>query len=127
MTLKQCIEALRSFQALSQQKLPFAASFVIAQNMQKLKDVVAPFEEHRDQYVKDIRSQAYENEQGELVLADEVAEQFKTDIEILLNEDQNVKLKKVELHGLDGLDIEPQALIGCIEFLTLKTDANKGK
>ena len=127
MNLKQCIEAFRSFQVLSQQKLPFGASFVIAQNIQKLKDVVVPFEEHRDEYIKKIKESAYENEQGELLLPDEVADQFKNDMETLLSEEQGVKLKKVELSGLDELNIEPQSLVGCIEFLTLKNDANKGK
>jgi len=125
MLLKECINVYKAFQVISESQLPLKTSWVIAQNMSKLQPIVESFEKHRQAYIDTLREKATIDSDGEPQIAEEDAADFKQQVEALLNEDEKVRLKKVELIDDGTLSIAPNILMAAMDFLTLKTNANK--
>jgi len=125
MLLKECINVYKAFQTISESQLPLVTGWTIAQNMSKLQPVVESFEEHRQTYIEQLRTKATVDSNGDPEIADEDAADFKKQVEALLNEDEKVRLKKVELIDDGTLSIAPTVLMAAMDFLTLKTNADK--
>tara|TARA_R100000951_G_scaffold80196_1_gene68053 strand:+ start:636 stop:1019 length:384 start_codon:yes stop_codon:yes gene_type:complete len=125
MLLKECINVYKAFQTISESQLPLKTGWNIAQNMSKLQPLVESFEEHRQTYIEQLRKKATVDSNGDPEIADEDAADFKKQVEALLNEDEKVRLKKVELIDDGTLSIAPTVLMAAMDFLTLKTDADK--
>lgn len=115
----------KAFQTISESQLPLVTGWTIAQNMSKLQPVVESFEEHRQTYIEQLRTKATVDSNGDPEIADEDAADFKKQVEALLNEDEKVRLKKVELIDDGTLSIAPTVLMAAMDFLTLKTNADK--
>lgn len=125
MLLKECINVYKAFQTISESQLPLVTGWAIAQNMSKLQPLVESFEEHRQTYIEQLRTKATVDSNGDPEIADEDAADFKKQVEALLNEDEKVRLKKVELIDDGTLSIAPTVLMAAMDFLTLKTNADK--
>ena len=125
MLLKECINVYKAFQTISESQLPLVTGWTIAQNMSKLQPLVESFEEHRQTYIEQLRKKATVDSNGEPKIADKDAADFKKQVEALLNEDEKVRLKKVELIDDGTLSIAPTVLMAAMDFLTLKTNADK--
>jgi len=125
MLLKECINVYKAFQTISELQLPLRTGWNIAQNMSKLQPLVESFEEHRQTYIEQLRAKTTVDSNGDPELSDEDAADFKKQVEALLNEDEKVRLKKVELIDDGTLSIAPNVLMAAMDFLTLKTNADK--
>tara|TARA_R110002096_G_scaffold145623_4_gene303466 strand:+ start:1301 stop:1684 length:384 start_codon:yes stop_codon:yes gene_type:complete len=125
MLLKECINVYKAFQTISESQLPLVTGWTIAQNMSKLQPLVESFEEHRQTYIEQLRTKATVDSNGDPEIADEDAADFKKQVEALLNEDEKVRLKKVELIDDGTLSIAPNVLMAAMDFLTLKPHADK--
>jgi hypothetical protein len=120
LTMLKCIEALNGFSKLSNCELPFKQGYVIAQNIKKLEAVVAPFEEKRNEFIKDLQSKAYDDEDGNKVVPDEAADVFRDDVQELLKEEIEVQVKKVNMYGVEAEGVKPLELKGCVDFIEIK-------
>jgi len=98
---------------------------MIAQNINKLQPIVETFETTRQQYVEKLREQATLDADGNPEVSDELAAEFRENVESLLNEDQKVRLKKVTLIDDGNLSIQPQVLMSAMDYLIVKEDGNK--
>ena len=125
MLLKECIEAYGAFQKLSALNLPLKSSWMVAQNINKLQPLVDTFEEARQKYIEALRLKATPGADGNPEVSDELAEEFRNNVEGLLNEDQKVRLKKVTLIDDGKLSIEPQVLIAAMDYLIIEEDGNQ--
>ena len=125
MLLKECINVYKAFQQISQNTLPLKTSWMLAQNMSKLQPIVESFEEHRKQYIDQLKEKATLGADGEPEVSDELAAEFQQQVEELLNDDQKVRLKKVELIDDGTLSIAPNILMAAMDYITLKSDGNK--
>jgi len=110
MLLKECINVYKAFQQISQNTLPLKTSWNIAQNLSKLQPLVESFEEHRKSYIDQLREKATLDSKGEPEVSDEAAALFESQVKELLEEDQKVRLKKVELIDDGQLSIAPNIL-----------------
>ena len=125
MLLKECINVYKAFQEISQNTLPLKTSWNIAQNLSKLQPLVESFEEHRKSYIEQLKEKATLDSKGEPEVSDEAAALFESQVKELLEEDQKVRLKKVELIDDGQLSIAPNILMAAMDYLTLKSDGNK--
>ncbi len=125
MLLKECLEVYTAFQKLSSTDLPLKSSWMIAQNISKLKPIVQTFETERDKYIHVLQSKAEVDEAGNPVVTDELSAEFAKQIDELMNEDQKVRLKKVTLIDDGQLSIEPKILLAALDYIILKDDGNK--
>lgn len=120
LTMLKCIEVLNGFSKLSKCELPFKQGYIIAQNIKSLEAVVSPFEEKRNEYIKDLQSKSYDDEEGNKVVPDEAADTFRNDVQELLNEEVDVQVKKVNMHGVEAEGVKPLELKGCVDFIEMK-------
>jgi hypothetical protein len=125
MLLKECLEVYTAFQKLSSTDLPLKSSWMIAQNISKLKPIVQTFETERDKYIHVLQSKAEVDDAGNPVVTDELSAEFAKQIDELMNEDQKVRLKKVTLIDDGQLSIEPKILLAALDYIILKDDGNK--
>ena len=125
MLLKDCISTYQAFNHLSSVNLPLKSSWMVAQNLAKLKPIVETFEEARAKYVEALKEKATPDAEGNPQVTDELANEFRSQVEGLLNEDQRVRLKKVTLVDTGDLSIEPNVLLAAMDYLILKDDGNK--
>tara|TARA_B100000886_G_C20373266_1_gene470560 strand:+ start:141 stop:524 length:384 start_codon:yes stop_codon:yes gene_type:complete len=125
MLLKDCIGVYQAFQKLSAHNLPLKSSWMIAQNINKLQPLVETFEETRQKYIEGLRDKATLDADGNPEVSEQLAAEFRTHVESLLEEDQKVRLKKVTLIDDGSLLIEPNTLLAAMDYLILKEDANK--
>tara|TARA_R110002074_G_scaffold1263_1_gene7589 strand:+ start:25529 stop:25912 length:384 start_codon:yes stop_codon:yes gene_type:complete len=125
MLLNDCINIYQAFQKLSTTSLPLKSSWLIAQNINKLQPLVETFEESRKTYIKTLQDKAVLDEEGNPTVSDELAAEFKVQVEELLNEEQKVRLKKVTLVDDGNLSIEPNILLVAMDYLILKDDGDK--
>ena len=125
MLLKDCINVYQAFQRLSSNTLPLKTSWMLAQNINKLQPLVDTFEETRQKYVESLRDKATLDADGQPEVSDDLANEFRDNVEALLNEDQKVRLKKVTLIDNGELSIEPNVLLAAMDYLILKDDGNK--
>ena len=125
MLLKDCINVYQAFQKLSANTLPLKTSWMLAQNINKLQPLVESFEDSRQKYVASLREKATTDADGQPEVSDDLANEFRENVEALLNEDQKVRLKKVTLIDDGELSIEPNVLLAAMDYLILKEDGNK--
>lgn len=125
MLLKDCINVYQAFQQLSSNSLPLKTSWMLAQNINKLQPIVETFDEARQKYVEVLRTKAVPDEDGNPSVSDELAAEFRSNVEALLAEDQKVRLKKVTLIDDGTWSIEPNVLLAAMDYLILKEDGNK--
>lgn len=125
MLLRDCIGVYSAFQKLSGYNLPLKSSWMIAQNINKLQPLVDTFEETRQKYVEGLRAKATLDADGQPEVSDDLANEFRDNVEALLDEDQKVRLKKVTLIDDGELSIEPNVLLAAMDYLILKEDGNK--
>lgn len=105
--------------------LPLKSSWMVAQNMNKLQPLVDTFEEARQKYIEALREKATPDAAGNPEVSDELAAEFRENVESLLNEKQKVRLKKVTLIDDGKLSIEPQVLIAAMDYLIIEEDGNQ--
>lgn len=125
MLLKECINVYKAFQQISQNTLPLKASWGVAQNLSKLQPIVELFEEQRKAYVEQLKERATIDANGEPEVSDKAAAEFQAQVGELLEENQKIRLKKVELIDDGQLFIAPNILMAAMDYLTLKSDGNK--
>lgn len=125
MLLKECINVYKAFQQISQNTLPLKTSWGVAQNLSKLQPIVELFEEQRKAYVEQLREKATLDANGEPEVSDEAAAEFQAQVGELLEENQKIRLKKVELIDDGTLSIAPNILMAAMDYITLKSDGNK--
>lgn len=119
LTMLKCIEALNSFNKVSQCDIPFKQSYIVAQNISALESIVTPFESKRNEFIETLKTSAYENEDGKTMVPDEAAESFRKDVEELLEEEHEVTVKKINLYGVD-FNVKASDIKGCIQFIDMK-------
>lgn len=125
MLLKDCINVYQAFQQLSSNSLPLKTSWMLAQNINKLQPIVETFDAARQKYVEVLRTKAVPDEDGNPSVSDELAAEFRSNVEALLAEDQKVRLKKVTLIDDGTWNIEPNVLLAAMDYLILKEDGDK--
>jgi isochorismate synthase EntC len=124
MLLKECINVFRAFQQISTNTLPLKTSWMLAQNISKLKPVVELFEEQREIHIAVLKTKASTDAKGEPEVSEEDAAAFRDQVEELLNTEQKIRLKKVTLIDDGTLTIEPNVLLAAMDYLIVKEDAN---
>ena len=124
MVLKDCIDIYRAFDKLSALSLPLKSSWMIAQNMSKLRPIVESFDTTRDMYATKLREEAPKNADGEIEVNEEMVKAFQAQVAELLEEPQKIRLKKVTLYDTGNLQVEPAALVAAMDYLILEEDAN---
>ena len=125
MLLKNVIGVYSAFQHLSSLNLPLKSSWMIAQNMSKLQPLVDTFEETRQKYIAALQEKATLDAEGNPEVTDELAAEFRDNVESLLNEKQSVRLRKVTLIDDGTLSIEPQVLMSAMDYLIIKDNGNQ--
>lgn len=126
MLLRDCIEVYQAFTKLSSLTLPFKSSWMIAQNLNKLKPIVEGFDEARKAYADKLRDQSPKDDDGNLQINDELVAEFQQHVVELLSEEHKIRLKKVTLFDSDELTIEPASLVAAMDYLILEDNADKG-
>lgn len=124
MKLIDCISALKGFEALAAQRLPLGASYYVASNIKKLKEIVDLFETTRLETIRQINESSDTDDAGNPIIPEEVTEKFRVDMEALLQEKKSIRLKKVDLTGSNDLQIAPDLLVGCIDYLKFTEHAS---
>ena len=124
MVLKDCIDIYRAFDRLSALSLPLKSSWMIAQNMSKLRPIVESFDTTRESYAAQLRETAPRDEAGEIQVSEEMVKAFQAQVADLLEEPQKIRLKKVTLYDTGNLEIEPATLVAAMDYLILEEDAN---
>ena len=124
MVLKDCIDIYRAFDRLSALSLPLKSSWMIAQNMSKLRPIVESFDTTRESYASQLRESAPRDEAGEIQVTEEMVKAFQAQVADLLEEPQKIRLKKVTLYDTGNLEIEPATLVAAMDYLILEEDAN---
>lgn len=117
-SMEQCINALQGFSKLSSAKLPFKQSYQVAKNIKELEKVVTPFEEKRNEYIKELREKAYD-EDGKQVVPDESAKKFKEDVESLLKEKVKIDIVMVSINSEDTERISASDIKGCLSYIEM--------
>ena len=125
MLLKECIGVYQAFQKLSELNLPLKSSWMIAQNLSKLTPVVETFEGSRKKYIESLQAKASLDLEGNPEVSDDLANEFRQNVEALLNEEQKIRLKKVTLIDDGELSIEPNVLLAAMDYLILKDYGDK--
>jgi hypothetical protein len=117
--MQKCIEALSGFNKLASTNLPFKQTYVVAKNIKSLEEVVSTFEKHRNEYIKTLKENSFDQD-GKQTVSDEDAEKFKKDIEDLLSEKVKISIDTVSLsdEGFDG--ITATDIKGCIDFISME-------
>jgi len=90
-----------------------------------LQPLVETFEESRQNYIKTLQAKAVLDEEGNPTVSDELAAEFRVQVEELLNEEQKVRLKKVTLIDDGNLSIEPSTLLAAKDSPILKDDGDQ--
>lgn len=124
MVLKDCIDIYRAFDKLSALSLPLKSSWMIAQNMSKLRPIVESFDTTRESYAAALRENAPRDEEGEIKVSEEMVKAFQEQVAELLQEPQKVRLKKVTLYDTGDLEVEPASLVAAMDYLILEDNAN---
>lgn len=118
-TMEQCISALNSFNKLAETQLPFKQTFIVAKNIKALEEVVSPFEDSRNKYVKRLQQTSYTDDSGKVVVPDEAAEKFKEDVAALLNQSVSVDISNITLSESEFPEIKANDIKGCVDFIKL--------
>lgn len=125
MKLKDCINVYAAFNRISKNTLPLKSSWMLAQNISKLKPLVELFEEQRAGYIEVLRKEADLDENNQPIVSDEAAAEFTKQVEGLLEEDQKIRLKKVTLYDDGSLSIEPEVLLAAMDYLIVKDNGDQ--
>ena len=118
-SMEQCINALQGFSRLSSAKLPFKQSYQVAKNIKELEKVVTPFEEKRNEYIKKLREESYE-EDGKQVVPDDSAKRFKEDVESLLKEKIKIDIEVVSISSEDTERVSASDIKGCLSYIEME-------
>lgn len=105
------------------EKYPVKFSFAITRNLKTLESVNKDFETERNKLldiynVKDADGEPAYKETGKIEIAAEQEENWKKDMEELLDIDVDVKVHKVSLADLDGINITAEDMLACSFMIT---------
>lgn len=101
------VTTLNSFE-MSKTSLPVKVGYTILQNRQRMRQVIEPFEEARNQIIK-----KYSHGKMELSPSDEGYAECAKEIDELGREEQDIDLKKIKLNDIESLEL-PSDLIGAL-------------
>ena len=119
LTMINCIEALKGFNKMASAKMPFKQTVLVARNVKSLEAVVIPFEEKRNEFVKELRNASY-TEDGKQVVPDEAADKFRDDVNELLNEEIEVDVVTIKLSNDEFPDLKAEDIKGCIDYIEVE-------
>ena len=117
MKLSKCIEVYASFEQLATLDLPIKASFQISKNLNALREIIVPFDQTREGLVQKFKAKATTDDSGNMSYTDEQQQDFKSQIDELLDTDQDVSLCIVDLTDCKDLSVQPRQLVGCQDFI----------
>ena len=119
MKLSKCIEVYSSFEQLATLDLPIKASFQISKNLNALREIIVPFDQTREALVQKFKAKAVTDEDGNMTYTDKQQQDFKNQIDELLDSDQDVSLCIVDLNDCKDLSVQPRQLVGCQDFIDI--------
>ena len=119
MTILNCIEALEGLSVLGNEKLPISVSYKVAGHISKLREVTTPFFETRQKSIQDMNDK-YGGE-----VPEDVAENFKGEVQTLLEEKVEIELEKIDLTTCD-VSVNAKVLSMCMPFIKLDMNEHEG-
>lgn len=119
MKLKKLVESTPSIQQLAMLKLPVSVSFKIANFTKKADPELKTFSEIRDNKIKELgelKKDEDGNETTDYEVKKENVDQYKKEIEELLDQDVDLYVPEINLSELGDLKIEP-AILANLDWL----------
>jgi hypothetical protein len=97
MKLSDCVNTLHGLGMASDKKLGVKTGYAVAININRLSEVVKPFEEERDKLVKDLREK-HSDKDGNIDEKEALKAEKK--VQELLDEKVDIKLMKLKLDDI---------------------------
>lgn len=98
------VTALNAFE-MSKTTLPVRVGYAILQNRQKMRQVIEPFEEARNQIIK-----KYSDGRMELSPSDEGYAECLAEMNELGQEEQDIDLKKIKLSDIENVELSAELI-----------------
>ena len=115
MKLFECINVLQGLGMAAEKSLGVKAGYAVAMNINRLTEVVKPFEDERNKLVKNLQEK-HGDKDGKI--DEKEAAKAEKKIQELLNEDTDVKVVKIQLSDIpDDADLTPSFFALCGELI----------
>ena len=115
MKLSDCVNTLQGLGMASDKKLGVKTGYAVAVNINRLSDVVRPFEQEREKLIKDLRENHADKEGN---IDQKQAEKAEKKIMELLDEKVDIKLMKLKLGDIpDDVDLTPSFFALCGDLI----------
>ena len=112
-SLKKCLSIQAGLNQLSESKmLDLKNSFVVAQNMRELEPVIESFNKVRTEFTEKLRGKA--DDEGNVATSE--VEEVNTAINELLDEEHDVKLKKLDLSRMQSIDVPAKVIAQILDI-----------
>ena len=115
MKLFDCINVLQGLGMASEKSLGVKAGYAVAMNINRLSEVVKPFEDERNKLVKKLQ-ETHADKDGKI--NEKEAAKAENKIQELLDQDTDVKIVKIKLDDIpDDADLTPSFFALCGELI----------
>jgi hypothetical protein len=115
MKLFESINCLQALSMVTEKNLGVKAGYAVAMNINRLTEVVKPFEEERNKLVQSLQEK-HGDKDGKI--DEKEAAKAEKKIQELLNEDTDVKVVKIKLSDIpDDADLTPSFFALCGELI----------
>ena len=114
MNLSDCIAIYRTLGANADKNLGMRNNYNVALNLKALEEVIKPFDELRNKKLDELKEA-----HGEEEVPQDVVEKFNEELFKVLQEDQDVKLKKIKISDIPSkTELTVGFFVGCQEIVT---------
>ena len=110
MKIKEIYELNEGLKAIVDKELPIKMAFLIQKNMSMMEDEIKNAEVIRQKIIKKYEDEeATKNlkEQGKIQLKKDKLEDFNKEFNELMEQEVDIKLKKIKIDDLDGITMKP--------------------
>lgn len=118
MKLIDCISVYKGLMSLYKKELPVVESYKISSAISKLEPVVSEFQSNRDSIINKLKSQSVDGN-----VDDDHAEEFKSAMSAVLDEDVAVGDIKIDLSSVSDLNVSPEIVRLCGDSVIFVKDA----
>lgn len=114
MNLSDCIAIYRTLGENADKNLGMRNNYNVALNLKALEEVIKPFDELRNKKLDELKEA-----HGEEEVPQDVVEKFNEELLKVLQEDQDVKLKKIKISDIPSkTELTAGFFVGCQEIVT---------
>ena len=115
MKLFESINCLQALSMVTEKNLGVKAGYAVAMNINRLSEVVKPFEDERNKLVKKLQ-ETHADKDGKI--NEKEAAKAENKIQELLDQDTDVKIVKIKLDDIpDDADLTPSFFALCGELI----------